>query len=286
MNQKWRCMCAIAMAVLILAGSAWAKAEKLQVLIIGVDASAGEARGRSDTMMLASIDPDQGSIRLLSFLRDLYVSIPGVGKTRLNAAYHYGGEELLKETLEKNFGVRIDRTVTMQFSMLAELVDRIGGIEVEIAEKEREHLNEIIADYNADHGLSGGWIDRAGKQLINGKQALCYSRIRKIDSDFQRTLRQQAVIAAMVQKVSAMSKWDLIKLAVSCLGLVETDMGFGDIKALAPMMTRLNASAIETAQVPFAGTFEEKKIDGMMVLSPDLAACQKKAKDFLMQDTP
>lgn len=274
---------ALVMAVLLLAGWTIAFAEEapLHVLIIGVDSSAGEERGRSDTMMLASINPGAASIRLVSFLRDLYVSIPGVGKTRLNAAYHYGGEALLKETLEKNFGLRIDRTVTVQFSMLADLVDQLGGIDVEIAEKERGHLNEIIADYNTDYGLEGGWIREAGMQRLNGKQALCFSRIRKIDSDFQRASRQQRVIAAMLERISAMSKWEMIKLAVRNIDRVETDVDFGDITALAPMMARMDEAAIRSAQVPFAGAFTEETVDGMMVLVPNLEKCRKELEAFL-----
>ena len=283
MRGRMRSLCAMMLAaVMLLAAScASAKEEALHVLLIGVDSSAGEERGRSDTMMLASVDPLRGSVKLVSFLRDLYVPIAGVGKTRLNAAYHYGGEALLKDTLEKNFKVRIDRTVTVQFSMLADLVDQIGGIEVEIAEREREHLNEIIADYNTDYGLSGGWIGQAGKQTLDGRQALCYSRIRKIDSDFQRASRQQTVISAMLEKLSAMSKWEMIKLAVKNISRVETDMDFGDITDLAPLMTRMGEIDIQTAQVPFTGAFSEETVSGMMVLAPDLDSCRRKLAEFL-----
>ena len=283
MKKNMRRAWSVVLALTLILGSAYAKAGEnaLHVLIIGVDSSAGDRRGRSDTMMLVSVDPAMGEIRLVSFLRDLYVSIPGVGKTRLNAAYHYGGETLLKETLAKNFGVRVDRTVTVQFSMLADLVDQLGGIELEIAEKEREHLNEIIADYNADYGLSGGWIERAGKQLLNGKQSLCYSRIRQIDSDFQRTSRQQKVISAMLEKLGGMSKWEMIKLAVRNISRVETDMGFSDITALAPMMAQMENLQIQTAHVPFAGAFSEETANGMMVLKPDLEVCRRKLAEFL-----
>lgn len=283
MKERMRRLCAVALAVAIglVSSCALAETKPLHVLLIGVDASAGDARGRSDTMMLASIDPAGRRIKLVSFLRDLYVPIRGVGKTRLNAAYHYGGEALLKETLEKNFQVRIDRTVTVRFSVLAELVDQLGGIEVEITEKEREHLNEIIADYNSDYGLSGGWIQQSGKQLLDGRQALCYSRIRQIDSDFQRASRQQTVISAMLKKLSAMSKWELIRLAVKNLNRVETDVGLGDLTTLAPMMTQLGDAQIETARVPFDGAFSEETVNGMMVLTPKMDVCQRKLEAFL-----
>ena len=253
----------------------------MNVLLIGVDSAAEGQRGRSDVMMLARIRPEQGTVHLVSFLRDLYVSIPGVGKTRLNAAYHYGGEELLVKTLEKNFGISVDRTATVHFSLLADLVDQLGGIELAIEERELEHLNDMIQSYNADYGLTGGWIDQAGQQRLDGRQALCYSRIRKIDSDFQRTSRQQAVIAAMLERMSEMGRWELLKMAVRSLERVETNLALGDLLTLSPLMGRLDQMQIFTAQVPFEGTYEETTINGMMVLSPHLERCKTRLQSFL-----
>ena len=116
---------ALVCAMLVLLTSLSAQAAPFSVLLIGVD-TAGEA-GRSDVMMLASVDPEAGDIRLVSFLRDLYVSIPGHGKDRLNAAYFYGGEALLKRTLEENFGVSVDHTLTAHFPTLVSAVDLMGG---------------------------------------------------------------------------------------------------------------------------------------------------------------
>ena len=143
---------ALVCAVLVLLTSLSAQAAPFSVLLIGVD-TAGEA-GRSDVMMLASVDPEAGDIRLVSFLRDLYVSIPGHGKDRLNAAYFYGGEALLKRTLEENFGVSVDHTLTAHFPTLVSAVDLMGGLEVDITEAEREQLNKILQDYNRQVGLS------------------------------------------------------------------------------------------------------------------------------------
>ena len=141
----WRRTVLVCMALMLLIPVALAE-ERLNVLLIGVDHAQSGQNGRSDTMMLASIDPAQGSVRLVSFLRDLYVPIPGHGRSRLNAAYFYGGERLLKETLEKQFGVTIDRTVTVRFSVLEELVNQLGGIEIELEEKERVHLNRLLEE--------------------------------------------------------------------------------------------------------------------------------------------
>ena len=277
-----RMLCAL-LILCTLFSAAYAQEEGLNVLLLGVDSSRGGQRGRSDTMMLVRAEPSTGAIRLVSFLRDLYVDIPGVGKTRLNAAYHYGGEVLLKETLQKHFGVSIDRTVTVQFKMLSEIVDAIGGIEAEIAPRELSALNEMIESYNADYGLTGGLLDASGLQTLDGKQALCYSRLRKIDSDFQRTSRQQTVIAGMLERLSEMSTWQLMGLALKYIGKVETDLTLQDAARLAPMLASMEDLSFRTAQVPFEGAYTDETVNGMMVLTPDLSRTRKRLEAFFQE---
>ena len=270
-----------ALAILFCSAPALADEAAMNVLLIGVDSGTQTQRGRSDTMMLVRVDPENRTIRIASFLRDLYVSIPGVGKTRLNAAYHYGGEALLKETLEKNFEVSIDRTVTVGFSLLCDLVDEIGGVDVEITEKELAHFNDTVRDYNGDYGLTGGVIAKAGLHRLNGKQALCFSRMRKLDNDFKRTARQQTVIAALLARMSEMSRWELLRTALRNLGRVATDLSFGDVASLAPMLARFGEIDIQSVHVPFEGAYTDETISGMMVLNPDLSRCTAMLHDFL-----
>ncbi|MDD3334441.1 MAG: LCP family protein [Eubacteriales bacterium] len=255
----------------------------MNILLIGTDTYEEEADGRSDTMMLLQIDPDAKEIRLLSFLRDLYVSIPGCGKTRLNAAYYFGGAELLKTTLENNFDVSIDRTVAVNFSLLEELVDEIGGVEVEVSPQELSSLNGIISAYNKKIGMEpkDELLQRAGLQLLNGKQALSYCRIRKIDSDFHRTERQQKVLSAMVDKLKGLGFLDLARLAAGQLGKVKTDLSLWDVNALLPLISGGEALSLRAAHVPFAGAYVDETINGMQVLSPDLKRNKQKIQDFL-----
>lgn len=273
---------ALLAAVLLCAYLSPAQAEQtaLNILIIGVDSSPEGKRGRSDAMMLAQVDAESGSVRIASFLRDLYVSIPGAGSTRLNAAYYYGGEKLLKETLEKHFDLRIDRTVTVRFSTLIDVIDQLGGVEMEISPKELSHFNDIVMDYNRSYSLSGGTVKEAGTHLLNGKQALCYSRIRKIDSDFQRVSRQQRMIAAMLDRISALPKWDLLGLALKTISKLDTDLSLRDVMGLMPMAARLKTLDFQTVTVPFEGAFTEETVNGMMVLKPDLATCKRRLKTF------
>ena len=268
-------------AFILLFGQAHAQAQGVNILLIGVDTLQEDANGRSDTMILVHANPETADIRMVSFLRDLYVPIPGVGKTRLNAAYVHGGEELLKQTLSDHFGVTVDHTVTVHFSMLADLVDQLGGIEIEVTSAERSQINKLLKDYNTSTGQSGGELEAAGLQRLTGKQALCYSRIRKIDSDFQRTSRQQTVITAMMKRAGELGYWQLLKLALANLPKVQTDLSFTDIVTLAPLVTQLDRLNLQTARVPFDGAYHDETINGMMVLVPNLERCRTQLQDFL-----
>ena len=180
-NRRWgtalrRAAAFFMCAVCLLGGTGTSHAEEkpLRILLIGVDAYEDQARGRSDTMVLVQADPAAGSVRALSFLRDLYVSIPGCGTTRLNAAYSFGGESLLKTALKNNFGVEVDRTVTVSFDSLCRIVDALGGIELEVTEEEREQLNAILAAYNRGLGLNpgDGRLSGSGTVHLTARQRL------------------------------------------------------------------------------------------------------------------
>ena len=274
----FRRLLACFLALMLCTSTAIAQEEQtLHLLLIGVDSQSPGKAGRSDTMMLAQIDLQTHDVRLVSFLRDLYVLIPGHGRTRLNAAYFYGGEELLKETLQKNFGVAVDRTVTVHYSVLADLVDELGGIEIDVTEAERRHLNKLLEDY----GGTVPDVEIPGLQRLSGLQALTYSRLRKLDSDFQRTSRQQTVLAAMLKQMARMTKWELFKMAVANLGKVQTDFTLGDLYRLSPMFGKVADLNIQTAHVPFDGTYTDETINGMMVLKPDLEKNQNLLEQFL-----
>lgn len=276
MNVIVKRIAALLAAILVLVTSAMA--EEMNVLLIGLDTE--ESTGRSDTMLLARVLPDSGQVQLVSFLRDLYVPIPGHGTTRLNAAYLYGGQALLRQTLQESFGVTIHRSVTVRFSTLKWLVDEVGGVTIDVTDAERRAMNQLLtAGGNSEMQLS-----QSGSQVLNGPQALAYSRIRKLDSDFQRTRRQQTVLMALLPSMSRKGVFALTRLAIALMGQVDTDMTLADLAALAPLLSQLDNLTIQTAQVPFAGTYQDVTEDGMMVLKPDLPKNRQLLADFWAQD--
>lgn len=180
------------------------------VLLIGLDKEKGGS-SRSDSIMIASINKTTGKVVVTSVLRDTHLYVPGHQESKVNAAYAWGGANLLIQTLETNFGIKIDGYATVNFKMFTNLVDALGGIDVEITEKEANFLNDG-QDYKGakqpDEFESGESVH------INGYQALWYSRIRYLDSDFMRTQRQRKVISSIASKVkSQLNPVGVFKLA-------------------------------------------------------------------------
>lgn len=167
------------------------------ILLLGVDARADEedSTSRSDSMMLVSIDSAHHCIKLVSFLRDTWVYIPGADKNqRLNAACSLGGYQGVVDTIEYNFGIKIDGYVVTDFEMFKVMVDSIGGVEVDVTEKEANEVTNHQKRY--DHVNL-----EPGKQILTGEQALAYCRIRKIDTDWKRTERQRTVMQEILKGV-------------------------------------------------------------------------------------
>lgn len=252
------------------------------ILLVGSDAYDDDNRGRSDTTILVQVDGESKTIRMASFLRDLYVKIPGKGSNRLNASYIWGGEELLRKTLETNFGVTADAYVEVNFERLVEVIDAIGGVEVEVSEAERKQVNSILKFYNVKIGDAEDdqLLQESGLVHLTGKQALCFSRIRKIDGDFQRTGRQRKVLEAAFHKVTQLSMAEISMLIIKNIDAVKTDLTVADAMDLIPLALRCKNATFETLTIPVSGAYNSTTIDGMAVFRPNLKKNQQALKEF------
>lgn len=260
--------------------------EEFRLLLVGIDVHNINQQGRSDTIMLAQINAKKGTIKLVSFLRDTYVSIPGQGSTRINAAYAYGGIKLLKKTLKQNFRLDVDAYVVVNFSLMVDLIDQIGGVEVEISEKELGPLNGILGYYNYQNGIpeEDGFLATAGLQTLSGKQALSFSRIRKIDSDMMRAQRQRIVVEAAFRKIVDLSFNEIVDLVMANIDQVITDLTLADALELVPVALRAKHATFESMQVPKGNAYTSETIRGMMVLVPDLNRCVSQLSKFLAEE--
>lgn len=234
----------------------------VNILLVGQDRLEGEGRTRSDSMILCTFNKRTRELVLTSFLRDLYVEIPGYGSNRINAAYAYGGPELLEKTLEHNFGVQVDGTVEVDFSGFAQIVDRLGGVDMELREDEAALITEET-----------GYDTQAGMQHLCGDQALNYVRIRKLDADgdFSRTSRQRKLMNALMDSYRDAKLSTVLLLVNDVLPMLSTDLGPGEILGYAlELFPMLSGATLKQQHIPANGYFRNQNIDGMAVLVPDL----------------
>lgn len=173
------------------------------IAVFGVDSRDAELQEgtRSDSIMLVSINTKSDEVKLTSFYRDTYSYIEGHDYTKLCHAYSYGGAELAIRTLNDNFDLDITKFVTVNFNCVANAIDSLGGIEIDVTEKEVSSVNKYGSEVARVSGKDYKEITSAGKQTLDGCQAVGYARIRKIDDDFTRTSRQRTVVNAMLTKM-------------------------------------------------------------------------------------
>ena len=239
------------------------------ILLVGEDSRTEDETGmRSDSMILCTLNPDTHEVVLTSFMRDMYVPIPGHKTNRINNAFSRGGVELLEQTIEENFGVRIDGYASIDFAGFIEAVAALGPMQMELTEEEAEYMNTHTEFGWADEGTV--WHLQPGWNTLDQWQFLCYARMRHVgNSDWERTERQRKVLTTCYQQVKNSSLPKLLSLLDKVAPYITTDIRGADLISYAYMMAK-DVTNIESNRIPADGTFEIKNINGMQVLVPDL----------------
>ena len=234
----------------------------VNILLIGADRRKNEP-ARSDSMILCTFNKTQGTITLTSFMRDMYVKIPGYASNRINASYVLGGIPLLNKTIAHNFGVEADGAVEIDFAHFEDLIDLLGGIEIELTSAEANYINaECYSKL------------RSGVQTLSGKEALSYSRCRSVggEGDFNRTNRQRVVLSTLLNEYKSKSLTELMGMLDDILPMVTTNMTkteiLGYVTELFPMLA---TAQIVTNRIPQDDAYYHARINEMAVLVPDIA---------------
>lgn len=192
------------------------------ILLIGTDTREGDKGGRSDAMIIVSINKKTQKIHLTSLMRAMYVLIPEKGWGMLNASYSWGGPKMLMNTIETNFKIKIDDYMIINFGGFTQAIDEVGGLDIELTAKEADYLNKDLMTSGITEGMNH----------LDGAASLAYARIRKIDSDFKRTGRQRTVIETLIKKAADMSPVALLGLAEVVLPLTKTNLSKGEMLSL------------------------------------------------------
>lgn len=246
------------------------------ILFIGSDARGDVEGQRSDTMILFSIDKKHKQIKLASFLRDSYVYIPYLGRsTKINAAFSSGGAQATIDTVEYNYGIDVDNYVMVNFDCFEQVVDLLGGIDVEVTEKEAKYMRDVVKI---------PYI-KAGVNKMKGSVALWYCRIRKLDSDFYRTARQRKVITAIISKATKTNPADLINMVEQVLPNISTDLTRNELMSLGMgAITSYIRYDIVQQQVPADGTWWSASVSGSgSVIKFNEEENRKILKEFLLE---
>ncbi len=252
------------------------------ILLCAEENQSGGKRGRTDVIMLATIDTNTDSLKLTSIMRDTYVQIPGFKDNKINTAYRVGDIPLLEQTIKENFNIEVDGYVKVDFESFTDIIDSLGGVEVTLTEEEAEWLNQSnhILDKKSRNVT-------AGTHVLNGSQALGYSRIRYvptadgIGSDFGRIWRQKHVLMQVFNKYKNQSLLDILGKAPDILRLVQTDYSSTEVLSLIKTVMDMSNKEIDTLSIPIKHAYEPKTIRGMDVLLIDRKANNEALSNFI-----
>lgn len=223
----------------------------INIMLVGQDRRPGETGNtRSDAMILCSFNLQDNTFTMTSFLRDTYVSIPGASPQKLNAAFAIGGSKLLSQTLLNNFGVQIDGFFIVDFTGFEEVIDTLGGVDMELTQAE---VNYMVSRWG--HSLT------AGVNRLNGEEALNYCRIRAIGDDWERTNRQRKTISSILTACSGLSLDQAYKLINQLLPFMTTDLSNSQIMSYAATLFPVLISGnLRTQRIPCDGSWKYAQI--------------------------
>ena len=261
------------------------------ILLMGTDIRVSGDSARTDSMILVSINKNTKKIVLTSFLRDIYLYIPDYGYQRLNVANEVGGPDRTLETIEQNFGIKVDKYAQVNFYVFIDIVDALGGVDVTLTDDEIEEMNLKMQEVNSymydhdnahlyDNNISGG----AGDYHLDGAQALAYCRVRYVDSDFGRTGRQREVLQQLWTKIKSMSLITVYQLMDKTFPNVTSNLSKSECLGLLGTLTQVMNYDVETVQVPGDGMYTNASIDGMSVLQIDMAKNKTAINDAIYGD--
>lgn len=241
----------------------------INIALFGIDAEEGNA-GRSDSIIIATIDTTHKKLKLTSIMRDSYVTISDRGQDKINHAYAFGGAQLAIKTLNENFDLNIEDFVAVNFTTMPKIIDKLGGVTIDITSEEVSHIPGI---------------DSAGTYTLTGEQALAYSRIRYASGgDYVRTDRQRTVLNKVFEKILATNVTQYPSLLSEILPMVKTSLDYSEILNLGNEVLKMGATNLEQERFPRDEYCEGKMISGIYYLTFDKENTVQQLHDYIFED--
>lgn len=253
------------------------------ILLIGSDARSLNEKSRSDAIMILTVDSIHKKLKLTSILRDTYVKIPGHGEEKINHSFNYGGSELLIKTIENNFSLKVDKYVIVNFFGFKDLINTIGGLDIDITPEEVKDANKSMLDINE---APSNLIKISGLQHFNGQQVLAYSRIRHVGNGcYGRTERQRHVVSLIIDKLTDTPVVKYPVVASKLLPYVKTNMNISEILNYAYTVYQIKNFTPEQLQIPLTELSCSKLLTNKgYVLLMDKYQNTKILNDFIFDD--
>ena len=255
------------------------------ILLLGCDSYTTNSYQRTDSMIIVSINLARGEVKLTSLMRDTWITVPGTNRHRkLTELCAVGGPELTIRAINENFGMDISDYALISMQGIAEIIDLIGGLDLDITEAERKALNKGLFDLSSLSGMEQ--LQESGEGVhLNGNQATAYARIRKIDSDYVRTERQRTVLIAMAEKIkNGASAGTLLAIVTTLLNYVDTNLTLPEIMSIASVGLKMDLSSVEQLRLPADGTFESGTYDGIWCIKPNFSKNAALLHSFIYGD--
>lgn len=250
------------------------------LLLLGVDRREDDWYGNSDAIILVTVNHDAKKIFLTSFMRDLYAEIPNYGVMKLNTAHAIGGGPLIVETLENTYGVVIDNYARVDFNSMTDIIDALGGVDIEISDEEAKSANNSIKEMCKMQGkkYKENKLQSGGKLHLNGIQAVAYSRIRKVgNSDYERTERQRKVLTELFNNITQLKFRDMSKLLNQILPLITHNVDQLTMVSLIARLPEMVTYDIVTDRIPYQDMYYSQN----ELLIPELEATVAKLQETI-----
>ncbi|MDU1414390.1 MAG: LCP family protein [Clostridium sp.] len=257
----------------------------LNIALLGVDTRTLESyeNTRADSIMILSIDRENKSLSLASVARDTYVSIENHGMDKVNHAYAFGGAPLAVKTLNQNFDLNVTDFAVVNFFGLAKIIDRLGGVEIEVDDEELQTINGCINEVASIQGVEPRHVEKSGLQILDGTQAVAYSRIRSTaGGDFKRTERQREVLISLAKKNKDVKLTDIMPIVTQLSTNLMTTLEPADmINLSAEVITEGYQSNIKETMFPESEYAGGEIIDGIYYYVTDLDKTKEGMHEFL-----
>lgn len=255
------------------------------IALFGLDnrSSNNYDRGNSDVIMIASINNKTKDIKLVSVYRDTYLSVGNGSYNKSNAAYAHGGAQQAVQMLNSNLDLDIKEYVCVDWAAMVEVIDDLGGLDLEITEGEMNQINKYKKDVDGVTGKNTPNVTQYGLVHLDGTQATTYARIRKLSGDdFKRASRQRIVLQAMLEKAKKANPATLVKICNSVVDDISTTLSLDQMVSLAKDVTKYKISS--TTGFPTDLTTKNMPRCGDTVIPADLVTNVKKLHEYMFDD--